>query len=122
MNYKFLFVLVFALMTCKLFSFEKDITSDTVIFSSENVGLCLRTHNIDSIKYYQERNKLIYPFSPSMYTYSANVYTYDTSALIINVKDKDYNTKVTFIWNSISPGAYRFDWWQYVNNLPSGVY
>jgi hypothetical protein len=119
---KFHFIIFLFLIPGELFSFEKNFDGDTVTFSSENVGLCVWTHNIDSIKYYQEKNKQINPFSPSMYTFSANVYTYDTATLVINVKDKDQNTIVTFIWNSISPGAYRFDWWQYTNNLPSSTY
>ena len=122
MKNEIFFVIVFLVTSGILFSLEKNISCDTVLFSYEKIGLSIWTHNTDSIKYYKEKNKQINPFSLSMYTYSANVYTYDTSALVINVKDKDYNTKVTFIWNSISPGAYKFDWWQYVDNLPSGVY
>ena len=115
---------VLGFISCSNNSLEKKeiFSGDTVRFSSERVGLYVWTHNIDSIKYYQEKNKQINPFSPSMIDLSAPVYTYVPASLVINVKDKDQKIIVTFIWNSISPGAYRFDWWQYIYHLPHDVY
>jgi hypothetical protein len=93
---------------------------DSAIFLSENIGLYVYTHNIDSIKYFSEEN--IPPYSPSFSSYSAKINTFETSTLSIKIKDLNEKCLFTFIWNKILPGAYRFDRWQFTNQLPSGVY
>ncbi|RPI18041.1 MAG: hypothetical protein EHM58_06880 [Ignavibacteriae bacterium] len=101
-----------------------NISSDTVIFHSEKEGLIILTQNIDSIKYHIIKVNYPNPFSPSMRDFSAKINTYDSTALTINITDKLQKLIVTFIWNKIPPGAYRFDWWEYVDmkGLKSGVY
>jgi hypothetical protein len=118
---KFHFILFLFLLSGELFSTEKYISGDTVLFSSVD-NLVILTQNFDSIKYFPGENKLIYPLSPTLQSFSARVSTYDTASLTINVKDAYKNNIATFIWNSISPGAYKFDWWIYINDLPSGMY
>ena len=116
--------IVLGFISCSNNSLEKKqvFKSDTVTFSSEKAGLYAWTQSIDSIEYYQEKNKQINPFAPTMKDFSAKVYTYAPASLVINVKDDVQNIIITFIWKSISPGAYRFDWWQYLYHLQSGVY
>ncbi|MCI0449584.1 MAG: hypothetical protein L0Y79_07340 [Chlorobi bacterium] len=94
---------------------------DTVIFSSEKVGLITLTNNIDSINYFPQESPPN-PFSPSMETYAVRIAAWDTSSLSIAVKDALQNTKVVYIWHKIKPGAYKFYWWENLNYLPSGVY
>lgn len=97
--------------------------ADTVYFSSDKVGLILFTNNIDSIKYYLEVPPLN-PFSPSMESYSLRINSYDSTKLIIKVKNVNEEILLVYIWNKIPPGAYRFDWWQYIDfrNFSSGKF
>ena len=95
--------------------------TDSVIFSSEKVGLTIFTQNIDSIKFFSDKD-ITNPFSPSMITYSVKINTFDTAKLVINFKDQYEKTLVVYKWKMIPPGAYRFDWWEYLGYLPSGIY
>lgn len=93
--------------------------SDTVRFTSEKVGLVVLTHNIDSIKYFPEKQPPN-PFGPSMEYYNERISSIDTTYLSVIVKDKDLNIIVVYIWNKILPGAYKFYWWNNLQYLPSG--
>lgn len=115
-------ILVLFFLTFEQLSFGKNKSGDTVLFTSEKEGLLILTQNLDSIKYFPHGNKLLYPLSPTLQMFSARVSTIDTAVLTINMKDAFENNIAAFIWTSISPGAYRFDWWEYINDLPSGVY
>lgn len=101
-----------------------NISGDTVFFSTEKEGLTILTQNIDSIKYHSKKENYPNPFSPSMKDYAAKVKTYDTTFLLITIKDKADIEIKSFRWEKIIPGAYRFDWWEYMDfkTLPSGVY
>jgi hypothetical protein len=96
---------------------------DTVMFSSDKVGLSILTQNPDSIKYFPERD-IPNPFSPSMTNYSVKISIYDSSKLIIKFKDANEETLVVYIWNKVSPGAYIFHWWEYqgIQRLSGGIY
>ena len=97
--------------------------ADTVNFTSEKVGLILITNNLDSIKYYPD-SPPPNPFGPDMNTYSVRINTYDSTKLIIKIKDINQEDLIIYIWDSIPPGSYKFDWWQYAEfrRFPSGKY
>ena len=116
---RFFLILISLFFIRNLYSLERD--SDTVKFTSAN-GLVILTQNIDSIKYYPGVNKVLNPLSPTNQTYSPLINVYNTAHVSIIIRDAHKNDFAAFTWDSISPGAYRFDWWQYANNVPSGVY
>jgi hypothetical protein len=93
---------------------------DTVIFSSEKVGLIVFTKNADSIKILEDQ-KYLNPFAPTMADFSPRIFIYEKSPLVIKVKDSSETDLVIYVWQSVLPGAYRFDWWQYMTHL-SGTY
>jgi hypothetical protein len=97
---------------------------DTLAFSSEKDRLIILTQNPDSIKYHIKKGNYPNPFSPSMKDYAAKINTYDTTYLIVSIQDAHYAEVKTFRWEKVTPGAYEFDWWDYLNfeELPSGVY
>lgn len=95
--------------------------ADTVYFSSEKTGLILLTQNIDSIKYFPETPPPN-PFSPTMDSYSVRINTYDTTNLTVNFKDIYEEVLIVYKWNNIPPGAYKFEWWNYIQSLQSGTY
>ena len=94
---------------------------DSVIFSSERVGLVILTQNIDSIEYFKKIEHPPSPFGPTMLNYAAYINSYNDGNVIIEVSSTS-ECITRFIWSNILPGSYRFDWWQYFNGLPGGMY
>ena len=95
---------------------------DFIVFSSDKIGLYAYTRNIDSIKYFSDDYEKPSIFSPSSREFSPHINCLHTSKLEIRIRDKYGNYIATFIWKSILPGAYKFDWWIYIRNLAFGVY
>ena len=95
---------------------------DSVVFSSDKIGLYAYTRNIDSIKYFSDDYEKPSPFGPSSREFSPHINCFDTGKLEIKIKDASERCVITFIWNSVIPGAYKFDWWVYTPTLPSGIY
>jgi len=95
---------------------------DSVVFSSDKVGLVILTQNPDSVKYYSGKGNYPNPFSPSTIDVCVFINSLEENKLTISVKNYFEECLMKFIWDKISPGSYRFDWWLYMHNPPSGVY
>jgi len=111
-------LIITIILLMRISSFSQN---DSVVFSSEKVGLIIFTQNVDSIKYHSDQAPPN-PFSPTMTTYSVRINTYDTAELVIKFKNHLEKTLVIFKWDKVSPGSYQFDWWEYIKNIPSGMY
>ena len=109
------------LVCFSLISMDLFCQNDTVIFSSEKVGLIILTQNIDSIKYFPEKQNPN-PFGPTMETYATRINSWDTAELSVTIKDNNQNILVVYIWHKILPGAYKFYWWENMQYIPAGIY
>lgn len=106
-----------------LFSFGQSlfILNDNVSFKFDDDSyLILLTDNPDSVNPYLDK-PCIQP-SSSNNCFSIVIRNHDTSKLKMTFKDLNGVKMGTLVWNKLSPGIYRFDWWKYYCFKISGVY
>jgi len=94
---------------------------DTTIRFEGNDGLIVFTLNPDSVDFYERVSSPVNPFSPTQETYSAYIFVRDSSSATVLIKGIQGKILSTFHWDLLSPGAYKFRWWEHIE-LPSGTY
>lgn len=111
----------FFLINVKCFTADLNLLDTTINFENQN-KLIILTTNPDSSEYWTNHARYPNPFGPTMEAYSAIVILSESSFVKISLKDYNGEFIKTFNWESVERGVYKFRWWEYYENIPSGVY